>query len=73
MSIAGLQRLQEQLNQMGLANFEIGSPESINPELPFDEQAELLPYDRTWEFPKEKLVLGMKALDDEYIQNIHEM
>jgi FMS-like tyrosine kinase 1 len=66
MRIAGLQKLMEELNQMGLANFEIGAPESINPELPVDEQADLLPYDRTWEFPKERLVLGTKALDDEY-------
>lgn len=66
MSIAGLQELREELNQIGLANFEMGAPESINPELPVDEQADLLPYDRTWEFPKEKLVLGMKALDNEY-------
>jgi len=65
-SIAGLQELREELNQIGLANFEMGAPESINPELPVDEQADLLPYDRTWEFPKEKLVLGMKALDNEY-------
>jgi len=42
MSIAGLQRLQEELNQMGLANFEIGASESINSELPVDEQADLL-------------------------------
>jgi len=66
MSIAVLQKLREVLNQMGLANFETGAPESINPELPVDEQADLLPYDRTWEFPKEKLVLGMKAPVDEY-------
>lgn len=61
-----MQKLQEELNQMGLANFEMGAPESINPELPVDEQADLLPYDRTWEFPREKLVLGTKTPDDEY-------
>jgi FMS-like tyrosine kinase 1 len=66
MSIAGLQKLKEELNLMGLANFEMGALESINPELPVDEQADLLPYDRTWEFPREKLVLGMNAPNDEY-------
>jgi FMS-like tyrosine kinase 1 len=64
--IAGLQKLKEELNLMGLANFEMGALESINPELPVDEQADLLPYDRTWEFPREKLVLGMNATNDEY-------
>lgn len=32
--------------------------ESINPNLGVDEQAELLPYDKKWEFPIEKLKLG---------------
>jgi FMS-like tyrosine kinase 1 len=26
--------------------------------LPVDEQAELLPYDKKWEFPRDKLKLG---------------
>jgi hypothetical protein len=46
------------LNIAGLANFEKGALESINPELPVDEQAELLPYDKKWEFPRDKLKLG---------------
>lgn len=66
MSITGVQKLQEEMNQIGLANFEKGAPENINPELPVDEQADLLPYDQTWEFPTEKLVIGMKTPDDEY-------
>ena len=32
--------------------------ENINPELPVDDQAELLPYDKKWEFPRDKLKLG---------------
>jgi FMS-like tyrosine kinase 1 len=46
------------LDIAGLANFEKGAMESINPELPVDDQAELLPYDRKWEFPRDKLQLG---------------
>lgn len=44
---------------MGLENFEKGNIENINPELGIDDQAELLPYDKKWEFPIEKLKLGM--------------
>lgn len=43
----------------GLANFEAGAVNSINPELGIDEQADLLPYDARWEFPREKLKLGL--------------
>lgn len=43
---------------LGLANFEKGAVENINPELGIDDQAELLPYDRKWEFPIEQLKLG---------------
>jgi FMS-like tyrosine kinase 1 len=46
------------LNIAGLANFEKGALDSINPELSVDEQAELLPYDKKWEFPRDKLKLG---------------
>lgn len=42
----------------GLANFEKGAMDSINPELPVDDQTELLPYDKKWEFPRDKLKLG---------------
>lgn len=41
-----------------LDNFDKGNPESLNPDLPVDEQAELLPYDRKWEFPRDRLKLG---------------
>jgi hypothetical protein len=53
-----LQKLRKELNIAGLANFEKGAMDSINPELPVDEQAELLPYDKKWEFPRDKLKLG---------------
>lgn len=32
--------------------------ESINPEISIDEQADLLPYEKKYEFPREKLKLG---------------
>lgn len=32
--------------------------ELFNPEIPLDEQIDLLPYDSRYEFPKEKLILG---------------
>ena len=39
--------------------WERGDPNSINPELGIEKQAELLPYDVQFEFPKEKLVIGL--------------
>ncbi|XP_054082942.1 vascular endothelial growth factor receptor 1 isoform X4 [Zeugodacus cucurbitae] len=51
------QRLRE-FKAAGLANFEEGAVEHINPALTLDEQADLLPYDRAFEFPREKLKLG---------------
>lgn len=51
-------RLFKELKAAGLANFEEGNPESINPELALDEQADLLPYDKKYEFPRDKLKLG---------------
>jgi len=41
-----------------LDRFDQGNPESFNPDLPMDEQADLLPYDRKWEIPRERLHLG---------------
>jgi FMS-like tyrosine kinase 1 len=51
-------KLQRELRIAGLANFEKGALENLNPELGIDDQAELLPYDKKWEFPIEKLKLG---------------
>lgn len=48
----------KELKAAGLANFEEGSPDSINPELALDEQAELLPYDKKYEFARDKLKMG---------------
>lgn len=50
-------RLLRELKAAGLANFEEGNPDSINPDLALDEQADLLPYDKKYEFPREKLKL----------------
>ncbi|KAF5277866.1 hypothetical protein FQA39_LY06018 [Lamprigera yunnana] len=52
------QELRRELKRAGLANFENGALESLNPELGIDDQAELLPYDKKYEFPREKLKLG---------------
>ena len=38
--------------------FDQGQLELFNPDLPLDEQVELLPYDKRWEFPRERLKLG---------------
>lgn len=50
-------RLFKELKAAGLANFVEGSPESINPDLALDEQADLLPYDKKYEFSRDKLKL----------------
>lgn len=39
-------------------HFEEGALECLNPDLTVDDQAELLPYDKKWEFPRERLKLG---------------
>lgn len=41
-----------------MLHFENGAVESWNPDLGIEEQAELLPYDKRWEFPRDKLKLG---------------
>ncbi|XP_015036033.2 platelet-derived growth factor receptor alpha isoform X5 [Drosophila pseudoobscura] len=46
------------LKAAGLANFEEGAVEHINPSLSLDEQADLLPYDQKFEFARESLKLG---------------
>lgn len=40
------------------SRFETGAVDEIKAQLSITEQAELLPYDRKWEFPREKLILG---------------
>lgn len=51
-------RLLRELKATDLANFEEGNPDRINPDLALDEQADLLPYNKKYEFPREKLKLG---------------
>ena len=58
-SVLSLQGLQKRLTAMELEAFHKGRVEQINPDLPIDEQAELLPYAHDeWEFPKDRLILG---------------
>ncbi|KAJ9583946.1 hypothetical protein L9F63_021720, partial [Diploptera punctata] len=57
MKICKERRLRKELDVAGLSTFVQGAMENINPELPVDEQAELLPYDKKWEFPRDKLKL----------------
>lgn len=47
-----------ELKAAGLANFEEGNIESIDPDVNLDEQADLLPYNKDVEFPRDKLKLG---------------
>ncbi|KAK4010278.1 hypothetical protein OUZ56_019424 [Daphnia magna] len=37
-----------------------GNAQEINNQLPMDEQTELLPYDKRWEFPRNRLTLGIQ-------------
>ncbi|KAK2588224.1 hypothetical protein KPH14_004258 [Odynerus spinipes] len=50
--------LRKELLETGLMHFEEGALECLNPDLTVDDQAELLPYDKKWEFPRERLKLG---------------
>ncbi|XP_055301868.1 vascular endothelial growth factor receptor 3-like [Sitodiplosis mosellana] len=47
-----------QLERAGLANFVAGDVNNLKPELALDVQADLLPYDQKYEFPRNKLKLG---------------
>ncbi|XP_072158763.1 vascular endothelial growth factor receptor 1 isoform X2 [Bemisia tabaci] len=51
-------KLRRELTAAGLINFEEGAIESLNPELGVQEQADMLPYYKKWEFPRDKLKLG---------------
>ena len=53
------ERLQKQeLQFFSAALFDSGQLDLFNPDLPLDEQVDLLPYDTRWEIPREKLKLG---------------
>lgn len=43
-----------------LNKFVNGNLNSINPDMALDEQADMLPYDQKYEFPREKLKIGKK-------------
>ncbi|XP_032668208.1 LOW QUALITY PROTEIN: vascular endothelial growth factor receptor kdr-like [Odontomachus brunneus] len=51
-------KMRKELMEAGLMHFEEGALECLNPDLTVDDQAELLPYDKKWEFPRERLKLG---------------
>ncbi|EFN61650.1 Vascular endothelial growth factor receptor 1 [Camponotus floridanus] len=51
-------KMRKELMEAGLMHFEEGALECLNPDLTVDDQAELLPYDKKWEFPREQLKLG---------------
>ncbi|RWS27211.1 Vascular endothelial growth factor receptor 3-like protein, partial [Leptotrombidium deliense] len=51
----------KQSRELGFINqslFDHGQVEMFNPDMPLDEQVDLLPYEQRWEFPKERLKLG---------------
>lgn len=48
-----------EIKKAGLDKFNQGAVDCLNPELGVDDQAELLPYDKKWEFPRDKLKLGV--------------
>lgn len=52
--------MRKELMEAGLMHFEEGALECLNPDLTVDDQAELLPYDKKWEFPRERLKLGKR-------------
>ena len=37
-----------------------GDPGRMNPDAPLEDQVALIPYDPKWEFPRNRLVLGIK-------------
>ncbi|KAJ8672911.1 hypothetical protein QAD02_004172 [Eretmocerus hayati] len=41
-----------------LMNFDVGALDCMDPNLMVTDQAELLPYDKIWEFPRDRLKLG---------------
>lgn len=52
------QQLRETITAAGLYYFQEGQIGSLNPDLSIGEQADLLPYDKKWEVPREKIKLG---------------
>lgn len=52
------QKKRKELISVGLYNFSEGQVEAIDPNVDIGEQADLLPYDQKYEFPRDKLKLG---------------
>ena len=53
------ERRQKQELEFFSANlFDQGQLDLYNPDMPLDEQVDLLPYDKRWEFPRDRLKLG---------------
>ncbi|CAH0554005.1 unnamed protein product [Brassicogethes aeneus] len=52
------QKIEYEMNQAGLDNFKSGAIKNLNPKLAIDKQADLLPYDDKFEFPKKNLIIG---------------
>ncbi|XP_046451546.1 vascular endothelial growth factor receptor 2-like [Daphnia pulex] len=48
------------VSQVALLKFLNGNPKQINNQSPVEEQVEFLPYDRRWEFPRNRLKLGIQ-------------
>lgn len=46
------------MKEFGLAYFEQGQLDDLNPDVGLEDQVDLLPYDRKWEFPPENLKIG---------------
>ncbi|KYN07332.1 Vascular endothelial growth factor receptor 1 [Cyphomyrmex costatus] len=59
-------KMRKELMEAGLMHFEEGALECLNPDLTVDDQAELLPYDKKWEFPRERLKLGKQLGSGEF-------
>lgn len=63
--------MRKELIEAGLMHFEEGALECLNPDLTVDDQAELLPYDRKFEFSRERLKLGKaRPLADVTLRNV---
>ncbi len=54
-------RKYKELTKAELELFVAGDPSAINPDLGVDDQAELLPYNREFEFPRERLKMGKQV------------
>lgn len=56
------QALKRKLIKARLEYFNFGAPIPLDPELAVSDQAELLPYNKKWEYPRDFLKLGNALL-----------